>query len=550
MMELQSKLEKFLYTHRAYLGTHTLSYHVFLKNDAQDLWEEIKAAGGLKKLRAQFKMNLSCRHQKWTKKQLKDALWKIHADVHPITKNALINLGRSDLVTISRRFGTFSAIKKEMGFHVVEKRHHTLEEVLNDYYRLYVHLGTIPTRSTLIENGYSTLISRIRRHFGGMEGIRKQLKITSAKKPNGYWNLRNTLKRIRTFYNEHADDIHRSSMSKVLASNEQSLLNAINRYGGLAFLNEKYRLNIPIIGKKWNREKVLFQLKELHEAGHHLSRKNIKEIGHNDLAGVLYKYGNLNEFRQEIGASRRRYNYWNEATVIEELSPIIEKHECIPSYDMLKSMNKHALLKAISKLGGSTYFATLLNVPIRTLHKANDGDWLQSSYECIFDNILSKYNISHRTHTLISPHHRYKCDFLIGKTYIEIAGYYRKDDDTYMRNLNRKIHLYKELKKDHIVIPQKVFLQRINKIEDEVLSILSRIMSLKTKINRVDNEVNIMPRLYWTNLKNIKKELQPLIKEYGRMPKSSELTAHKKHGLIGAINKYHGSLFELHSNGT
>jgi hypothetical protein len=304
-------------------------------------------------------------------------------------------------------------------------------------------------------------------------------------------------------------------------------------------------LNLPIAGKKWNKERVLSELTRLHAEGYNLSRINLRKIGHSDLSGVIHKYGWLSKFREQIGAPGRRYGYWNKDTIREELGPIIKQYGCIPSHYVLKSMNRSDLVRAIVDHGGSGYFSKLLKVPIRTLHEANDGHYLQSSYECIFDNILSKHNIPHRTHILISPDYRYKCDFLIQKTYIEVTGYFRKGDDTYMRNLKKKIRLYKRLGKKYIIVQKKVFMQKPDVIENEVLSIISNIRGLRRKSRYIHTDVCIMPKIYWTDPENIKKELWPLINEYGRMPRGSELKKLKKHGLASAINKYHGSLFEL-----
>lgn len=544
--KLQFELKKFLDTHKQYFKAHTFTYHAFQKNNALDLWEAIKAFGGTKKVRKEFKLELPCHHEKWKKKQLINELWKIHRTGNSITKTSLINSGRSELLSISRQFGTFSSIKREMGFKAVEKTFHTREDVLNTYRELYIRLGGVPTRSFLLQNGHTALTSRIRTHFGSVTALKKKLKIPATRKPNKYWTLRNTLKELNAFYNMHAEEINRSSMHRVLAAkNQLSLINAIGRWKGLSFLNEKYGLNIPIAGKKWNKEKVLSELTRLHADGHNLSITNIRKIGCDDLAGVIYKYGRLSKFREQIGAQGRRYGYWNKDTIREELMPIIKQFSCIPSHNVLKSMNRHDLVKAIVEQGGSAHFAKLLNVPIRTLHEANDGHFLQSSYECIFDNILSKHNIPHRVHVLVSPDYRYKCDFLIQKTYVEITGYFRKGDDTYIKNLKKKIRLYKKLEKKHIIIPRKVFLQRPHLIENEVLFILSDIRGLKKKTRYVDNDVRIMPKIYWTDPENIKKELWPLIQEYDRMPRVSELKKLKKHGLISAVNKYHDSLFEL-----
>jgi hypothetical protein len=267
--KLRSKLKQFLHTHKAYFKTHAFTYHVFQKNDAQDLWEAIKALGGTKNVRKELKLELPCHHEKWMKKQLIDVLRSIHRAGHPITKTSLINLGRSDLLSISRQFGTLSSIKRAMGFKAVEREFLTPEDVLNAYRKLYILLGRAPTRSFLVQNGHATMISRIRTHFRTVTALKKKLKIPPTREPNKYWTLRNTLKRLRMFYDTHGEEINRSSMYSVLADKKQTgLIGAIAKWKGLSVLNEKYELNIPIAGKKWNTEKVLSELTRLHDEGH------------------------------------------------------------------------------------------------------------------------------------------------------------------------------------------------------------------------------------------------------------------------------------------
>ncbi|MBN8855299.1 MAG: hypothetical protein BGO55_24155 [Sphingobacteriales bacterium 50-39] len=544
--KLQSRLKKFLKIHKEYFKTHTFTYHVFRVHNEPELWEAIKALGGTKAVRKELGLELPCHHEKWTKEQLMDELWRIHNEGHPITKLSLINMGRSELLSVIRHLGTLSSIKREMGFKAVEKQDTTADEVLETYRKLYISLGVAPTCVYLEENGYSALPSRIRTHFGSITALKRKLKIPLAKKPNHHWSLRNTLKSLRLFYKTYADEIHRTSMHRVLTDKKElGLIHAIGIHGGLSFLNKKYKLGLYIVGKKWNKEKVISRLKILHSEGHDLSKRNLRKIGHADLAGNIHRYGWLSKIREEIGAPGRKYKHWNDDTIVVGLEPIVKQFDCIPSQTVLRSIKRQDLIAAMRKHGGVRRFSELMNVPIRTLHKADDGHYLQSSYECIFDNILNKHHIPHQTHVLITPDLRYKCDFLIQKTYIEIAGYYRKGDDTYERNMQKKERIYKRLNKDVIIIPARVFKQRPELIEMEVLSILKKIKGLKRKIKNTGSGHGIMPRIFWSNAENIKVILQPHIEKYGRMPQGSELKREGLGALVSAVTKYHNSLFDL-----
>lgn len=179
------------------------------------------------------------------------------------------------------------------------------------------------------------------------------------------------------------------------------------------------------------------------------------------------------------------------------------------------------------------------------LFPANDGHYLQSSYECVFDNILFKYNIPHRVHVRISKKYLYKCDFLIGKTYIEIAGYHRTNSNAYEVKMARKIQVYKQLKKKYIILPQKLFCQRIEWIEEEALKIISKIDFKPPTPFTFHRDSCIRPPTYWADFKNIESELQPFISRYNRMPTIKELYSAGKASMANAIYKYHGTTYDI-----
>jgi hypothetical protein len=211
----------------------------------------------------------------------------------------------------------------------------------------------------------------------------------------------------------------------------------------------------------------------------------------------------------------------------------------------LKVIGRNDLVSAISNRGGFFRFRELLNEPSQNLIPAIDKHYLQSTYECIFDNILYKYHVPHRVHVKISKKHQYRCDFLIGKTYIEIAGYYRTNSNAYEIKMEKKKQLYKRLKKKFVIIPGKLFARRIEYIEKEVLDIISKIDFCKTKSLAGHRDICIKPPTYWADFKNVKKELIPFIEKYGRMPTIKELYRDNKVGLAKAIYYYHGTTYEV-----
>jgi len=418
--------------------------------------------------------------------------------------------------------------------------------VLYQYLMLFKEWNAPPTKIMLIRKGYKKLAQyAIPKYFKNFVNIQKEAGIRSSRKLPGHWTEQNTLKELKVFYHHNKLLIENTSVCAALRiKQENGLVNAVARYGGLRAINRKYKLGLILKSKKWNKAEVTRELKELYEAGHTITRENLYKLGRNDLAGALYKFSTLNELKKSIGAPVRKYKIWTERKVIKEIKPILANLGVMPTHAMLKAMGRYDLARAMSKNGGSTKFARLLNAPQRTLLPANDGHYLQSSYECIFDNILFKYNIPHGVHVKISDEYRYKCDFLIGNTYIEIAGYYRKGCDAYSIKMEKKIQLYKRLKKKYIILQKEIFCQRIELVERDVLALLDK-NRFRLNASKNHEDCCIKPSTYWANFKNVNKALLPIIKKYDRMPTHKELYKNNLSGLAHAIYKYHGSLFNV-----
>jgi hypothetical protein len=227
-----------------------------------------------------------------------------------------------------------------------------------------------------------------------------------------------------------------------------------------------------------------------------------------------------------------------------ELKPIMAEMGNMPSGIMLLAMGKGNLKSAIAKRGGFARFCQLLNTPMSKYYLAKDGHFLQSSYECIVDNILFKYGIPHDTHKLIAKSHNYRCDFLIGGTYIEITGFTKKGNDEYHINLQKKISLYEASKKNYLIIPKEVFTKNINRIEEKILSILQPLLPVSCDLS-INKKIDIRPAVYWADIENIKKELLPLIEKYKRMPLDKEFRKEQRTDLLRGIYTYHGNLYEI-----
>jgi hypothetical protein len=519
-------------------------FTLLAKEGKHALYKAILKFGGLHRLNSTYQLGLTLKHPGRTEEEILKELKKIQRKGLPITQQSLINIGQSGLLESIKKYGTLTDFKAKLGLPVKKSVRWNKGMIILKYKSLYKKWKQLPTDSMLYNNGHNNLKGAIRRYFGGIVGLRKEIGISSNKKPNHYWTLDATLQELRKFCRTNKTALKKKSVYGMLEKQGlHGLRTAIGNWGGLKRLNKKYNLGLKLQGEKWTRQEVLNELTKLYKKGIPITQKKLNEIGRSDLLVAINKYGTLNKLKEELGMPVCRQNYWTDEKIKDALRPILKEFGSIPSRSILGAMGKNDVARAMAKRGGHSRFCKLLNTHTSNSYVSQDGHFLQSSYECIFDNILFKYKIPHQVHVKISKAHNYRCDFLIGNTYIEIAGYTKKANSKYHDNLQSKIKLYTALKKDYIIIPKETFTKRINEIEKCILLKLDRILPVKSLIK--NESIDIRPLVYWADIENIKKELFPLVEKYGRMPLDAELRKEKKSSLITGIYKYHGSYYEL-----
>jgi hypothetical protein len=129
---------------------------------------------------------------------------------------------------------------------------------------------------------------------------------------------------------------------------------------------------------------------------------------------------------------------------------------------------------------------------------------------------------------------------------VEICGYTQAEHQGYFERLALKLALYIEKKISYLVIPKSGFTPGIHQIEQNIMALLKEMpVSPNEFPDKAVNNPDIKPITYWANLDNIKEELLPLVKKYGRMPLDQEFRIERKTALVGGIYKYYESPFEL-----
>ena len=521
---------------------------LLIRHDPQ-LYKSAQKHGGIRKLNSDHNLGMKLKSRYLSESQILKELKKVHLAGHPLTQSSLIALRRFDILNSIRLFGTLSSFKLKLSLPFKKHTRWTKESILRTYKSLYDKWGTIPTNNLLIKNGHGGLPSAIRKYFGSYQTLRKQLKIPVRRHENRYWTEENTIKELKKFCRQHKELIKATSVSGALERQKRhDLRTQISLLGGLRKVNSRFKLGMKLQGEIPSEEQLLKEISKLHKAGHPITRKELLKLGRSDLLTYMAKYGSMNAFKYKLRLPVKKHRFWTDERILEMLRPIVDRFGSMPGLSILVAMGKSDLSRAISKRGGFRKFADLLGTTLSQYYIANDGHWMNSTYECIFDNILFKHNIRHSVHVKIFEEYRYICDFIIGGTYIEIAGFNRKENLHYFLNLDKKIALYKQYGYNYLVFEKKDFSRNWDKTEQRILSMLGDLTLCKERdrSSAVRAAMDIRPSNYWADLENIKKELEPLISKYGgRMPLDTELRKEKKSGLTGAIYRYHGSFFEL-----
>ncbi|HWK02189.1 MAG TPA: hypothetical protein VNS58_01070 [Puia sp.] len=520
-----------------------------LVRHAPQLYKSAQKHGGIRKLNSDYNLGMKLKARYLSESQIRKELKKVRLAGHPLTQSSLVALRRFDILNSIRLFGTLSSFKQKLGLPFKKHTRWTKESILHTYKSLYVKWGVIPTNNLLIENGHGGLPAAIRNYFGSYQALRKQLNIPARRNADHYWTEENTIKELKKFCRKHKELIKATSVYGALERQKrQDLRTAVGIWGGLRKMNSRFDLGMKLQGDTPSEEQLLKELGKLQRAGHLITQKGLLKIGRSDLLTDMAKYGSMNAFKSKLGLPVKRHRFWSEERIMEMMRPIVDQLGFMPGLSMLAAMGKGDLGRAISKKGGFRKFAGRLGTILSQYYIAIDGHWMNSAYECIFDNILFKHNIRHAVHVDLFKGYKYQCDFLIGDTYIEIVGFDRKGHPQYFLNLDKKIALYRQHGYDYLVFEKQVFTKNMINVEQRILAMLGdlALCTDKRRSSAVNVATDIRPSVYWVGLENIKKELQPLISKYGgRMPLDAELRKEKKSGLIGAIYRYHGSFFEL-----
>jgi hypothetical protein len=519
------------------------SIGVLLKKRNPKLFSAVNEAGGFNRLNKKLKLGLKLNSNDWTEREVSAQIRKLKSSGIAITEKNLGKLNTLGLKAAIIKKLQLPGYREKVGVRQRPREEWTEEKVIAQYRDIYLQTGKFPTVQELSKMGKSGLAGAGFKFFGNINAIKDILNIPTDRKSQNYWTLSNTGKELKEFIDENM--ISKGEIiDKLRQQNRHDLIGAIYKHKGLRNISEKFGLNIAMKKEKWSKKEVLRELKSLSNNGVVMTHNNLSDLGRNDLLGAVAKFGGLNVFKYKLGLTVNRQNYWTDQRIVKALKPIIKSFGRIPSNNVLKALGKSDLACAIKRQGGVRRYIALLNVPSIGYYRSNDNHYLNSGYECLFDNILFKYNIPHSVNERIFPSTNYRYDFLIGDTYIEICGYDPKEHPDYFERLELKKAFYEKWNLTYRIITKNFFYRGFDTIEKDVLAIALEAFPNPTRKNVLTNN-DIIPCHYWKDLKNVKKELLPLVKRYGRIPFDRELRKERKTSLIHGVYKYHGTFYEV-----
>jgi hypothetical protein len=308
----------------------------------------------------------------------------------------------------------------------------------------------------------------------------------------------------------------------------------------------------------WSKEKLIEETKKLILLeGKIPSEKRISELGLNTINKYSQKYfGGLHGLAIACGINENhlftKSGYWKDFdNVKKEVEEVVNEIGRFPTSTDLRLLNKHRLLSAISSnydglKSVRKFLGYTKKVPI-----AKDGHFCDSYSEVIIDDFLYMNKIPHKRNIQFNfPKIKCRPDFVLDNMIIiEVLmadyrignhkGRYKQYVDRYVK----KRAAYKSAKMEMIEVFPDELIDR-SKLEKKLYAIASKAEAPRPFLLKDFTNIIFFDKKspgYWANPDNLKKELLPLIKQYGKIPSINILREIGRNDIEGAIISIYGS---------
>jgi len=306
------------------------------------------------------------------------------------------------------------------------------------------------------------------------------------------------------------------------------------------------------------KEKVISEMiKIIQEEGRMHTQKILHELNKSNIVRYSYKwFGGLRNLAIICGVDeknlKKKFGHWKNLELLKiEMKNFIEELGRYPIAKDFRLHNRYDLVNAISTYhGGLNNFRKLLgyinNYPI-----ALDGHTCDSFSEVIIDDFLSSNSIEHKRNIQFN-FKNIKCrpDFCLeSNLLIEVlmADYRKKN---HQGKYKRYVERYKKKRAAYIkngfeiieIFPQD--LMDRSRLDKKLKLIADTINAPKPYKLKGFSNIKFFDKKspgYWKDPKNLKKELMPLIKQYGTIPPIKVLREIGRSDIEGAIVTIYGS---------
>src|SRR3989344_717282 len=311
----------------------------------------------------------------WTEKTILQELGAVCKDLGQFPTAAYLKqIGKDTIIPRMYRYGDFYYFAKKLGYDVGKKPtgYWTEKKVISELKPICKKLGEFPSASYLKKIGKANLDSAI----GASRGtyyFAKKLGCETAQKRKGNWNKKTTIKELRAICKKLKRFPTGADFRKI---RRMDLENAVRKYGGSHHFAKKvgYKLKFKPAGY-WTEKTVTRELKTIsRRIGKFPNLSYLDKTNRNDLRAAITKYGGTYYFAKKLGyeLSKKRKGYWTEKRILSELKAICRKIGRFPNQAYLTKIGKKPLHSQIIQKGGVHYFAKKLKYETNRKHK---GYW-------------------------------------------------------------------------------------------------------------------------------------------------------------------------------
>ena len=278
----------------------------------------------------------------------------------------LVEHGPKGIGKAVSNYGGLSKLRRTMGYESKNQRGYWNDGVITEKLEsISKELGHFPTHKELRER-YSGLSSAISAH-GGIEKFRRQLDSSQKSMPDSYCDITNVQKELKTVI---AKEEYLQSKGELIQSGKK----ASQKPAG-----------------HWKESIIESELETIiKKIGGFPTQQKLKEYGSPGIINAINRQGGLLKFRLKLGYPQdaKPSGYWNDATIISELEPILFGSGHFPSRSELLGLNRLDLDVAIGKHGGYRKFQGILN---HSSHRKPNGYWDNiTNVESVLMSVVNK----------------------------------------------------------------------------------------------------------------------------------------------------------------